>query len=83
MTYLKPPALLPARPTAMPQRPESWPTAAPRVRSRHSRHRKAAVACDPELSPDMVDFALSPYLGAERAAELAAGSLIPAQPIRT
>ena len=28
----------------------------------------------PELLPDMVDFALSPYLGAERAAELAAGS---------
>jgi AcrR family transcriptional regulator len=28
----------------------------------------------PELLPDLVDFTLSPYLGAERAAELAAGS---------
>ena len=28
----------------------------------------------PGLLPDMVDFALSPYLGAERAAELAADS---------
>ena len=27
----------------------------------------------PELLPDLVDFTLSPYLGAERAAELAAG----------
>lgn len=28
----------------------------------------------PELLPDLVDFALSPYLGADRAAELAAGT---------
>ena len=28
----------------------------------------------PELLPDLTDFTLSPYLGAERAAELAAGS---------
>jgi AcrR family transcriptional regulator len=28
----------------------------------------------PDLLPDLIDFTLSPYLGAERAAELAAGS---------
>jgi AcrR family transcriptional regulator len=28
----------------------------------------------PELLPDLIDFTLSPYVGAERAAELAAGS---------
>ena len=27
----------------------------------------------PELLPDLVEFTLSPYLGAERAAELATG----------
>jgi AcrR family transcriptional regulator len=39
---------------------------------------RSIIAGDPEklstLLPDLIDFTLSPYLGAERAAELAAGS---------